>query len=304
MAQRLRFGFRLSKRTPLLFSLILWGFGCTGVEVLHPPFPGVEVLEKAVGESTLFSIHNPQLAEITVSLHFSLENLTPDVRLPIELVVPPQTTTPALVVLRPTDQSKHWQYSYTTDFCWGTPNAQHSTNQLYLLPFAPGRSFRVIQGPGGAFSHIGEERYAIDFGMPKGTPVFAARGGVVVLVRDGFDAGAPDPSLKLKANEVFVRHSDGTLGEYVHLQKESMRVTVGDTVTVGQMLALSGNSGYTQGPHLHFMVFRAKNSKSRESFPIRFLTKEGSGLTLRQGRRYTAVGLEAGSAKSPAPGGL
>jgi murein DD-endopeptidase MepM/ murein hydrolase activator NlpD len=57
------------------------------------------------------------------------------------------------------------------------------------------------------------------------------------------------------------------------------------------MLALSGNTGYTKGPHLHFMVFRAKDSKSRESFPILFITKEGSGLTLQQGKRYTAVGI-------------
>ena len=274
--------------------IILSGLGCAAVEVLHPPLPGVEVLEKRVGETTMFSVRNPQLAEMTVGLDFTLDNLTSSVRLPLELVIAPQSSTPTLVALHPTDPAKTWQYTYREGFSWGTPNAQHADNQLYLLPFASGRSFRVVQGQDGAFSHKGDERFAIDFGLPEGEPVFAARGGLVVLVRDGFDVGAPDSALKLKANEIFVRHSDGTLGEYVHLQKDGMKVSVGDTITAGQMLALSGNTGYTQGPHLHFMVFRAKDSKSRESFPIYFATKEGSGMTLRQGRRFTAVGIGDG----------
>lgn len=271
--------------------LILSGLGCAAAEVLHAPLPGVEVLEKRVGETTLFSVRNPQLAEMTVGLDFTLDNLTSSVRLPLELVVPPQSSTSTLLALHPTDPAKTCQYTYRNDFSWGTPKAQQAANQLYLLPFASGRSFRVVQSQDGAFSHKGEERFAIDFGLPEGVPVLAARGGLVVLVRDGFDVGAPDAALKLKANEIFVRHSDGTLGEYVHLQKDGMKVRVGDTITAGQMLALSGNTGYTQGPHLHFMVFRAKDSKSRESFPIRFVTKEGSDLTLQQGRRYTAVSI-------------
>jgi murein DD-endopeptidase MepM/ murein hydrolase activator NlpD len=273
----------------IIISLNLLTFGCAAVEVLHPPFPGVEVLENRVGETTAISVRNPQMAEMTVGLDFTLDNLTPSVRLPLELIVPPQSTTPPLVLLRPTDPAKIWQYTFQNDFSWGTPKAQYATNQLYLLPFAPGRSFRVVQGQDGAFSHTGSDRFAIDFGLPEGEPVVAARGGLVVLVRDGFDVGASDSAYKMKVNEIFVRHSDGTLAEYVHLQKDCMKVKVGDAVNAGQILALSGNTGYTRGPHLHFMVFRAKDSKSRESLPVRFVTKEGSGLILQQGRRYTAL---------------
>jgi murein DD-endopeptidase MepM/ murein hydrolase activator NlpD len=261
---------------------------CQAAEALHPGFPGVDVLEKRMGDTTLFSIRNPQLAEMTVGLDFTLENLTPSVRTPIEFIVLYNSTTAPLVVLRPTDPARSWQYTWRTSFSWGSPRAQHAPDQLYFLPFESGRSFRVVQGQDGAFSHTGEDRYAIDFGLPEGTPVLAAREGLVVLVRDGFDAGAPDPSYKKKANVIFVKHSDGTLGEYVHLLKNSMKVKVGDTVNRGQAIALSGNSGFTQGPHLHFMVFRAKDSKSRESLPMRFVTKEGSGLILQQGRRYTS----------------
>jgi hypothetical protein len=265
------------------------GLPCSAAEVLHPEFPGVEVLEKRLGETSMISLRNAQLCAMTVGLDFTLDNLTPNVRLPFELIVPPQCTTAPLVILRPSDPARTWQYTWHINFSWGSPRAKHAADQLYLLPFAPGRPVRVVQGQDGLFSHIGEDRFAIDFGLPEGTPVFAARDGLAVLVRDGFDSGAADPSYKKKANVIFIQHADGTLGEYVHLQKEGMKVNVGDTVHAGQMIALSGNSGYTQGPHLHFMVFRAKDSKTRESLPIYFVAKEGSGLTLEQGRRYTAV---------------
>jgi len=145
----------------------------------------------------------------------------------------------------------------------------------------------VVQGNDGAFTHTGEDRFAIDFGMPEGTPVFAARDGVVVLVRDGFDIGAPDPSYKKRSNLIFIRHGDATLGEYLHLLKGGIRVNAGQTVRAGQMLALSGNSGYTRGPHLHFMVFRTRDSKSRESLPIRFSGPGGTSIELEQGKTYT-----------------
>lgn len=269
--------------------VIVSGFASGGVEVLHPEFPGVEVVEKRLGDTTLISLRNDQICEMTVGLDFTLDNVSPGIRLPLELIVPAQCSTAPLVVLRPTNPSRLWQYTWHLSFSWGSPGARQAVDQLYLLPFAPGRTFRVVQGQDGAFSHTGEDRFAIDFGLPEGTQVFASRDGIVVMVRDGFDAGAADPSYKKKANEIFVRHSDGTIGEYVHLQKESMKVSVGQTVRAGHMLALSGNSGYTQGPHLHFMVFRAKDSKTRESLPIHFVTKEGPHLTLEQGRRYTAI---------------
>ena len=137
--------------------LILSGLRCSAAEVLHPPLPGLEVLEKRIGETTLFSVRNSQLAEMTVSLDFTLDNLTASVRLPLELVVLPQSSTPTVVALYPTDPAKTCQYSYRNDFSWGTPKAQHASNQLYLLPFASGRSFRVVQGQGGAFSHQGDD---------------------------------------------------------------------------------------------------------------------------------------------------
>jgi hypothetical protein len=269
-------------------SLIFFGLLPVSAGGVPPELPGVEVVERRLGNSFTFALRNPQLAELTVSLDFKALNLESNVRVPLEMVVPPKCTTEPLVVLRPIDPSKARQYAWHCNFTWGSPRAHHANDQLYLLPFAPGNSFRVVQGHNGGFSHTGEDRFAIDFDMPEGSQILAARGGLAALVRDGFDAGAPDPNYKSRANLVFVRHSDGTIGEYVHLLKGGIRVKEGETVRAGQMIALSGNSGYSRGPHLHFMVFRAKDSKTRESLPIEFITEEGSGVVLKEGRTYRA----------------
>jgi murein DD-endopeptidase MepM/ murein hydrolase activator NlpD len=267
---------------------------------LQPELPGIDVVVSRVGGVPVFALRNPQLAEMTVSLEFTLDNLTSSVPVPFQAVLAPNYATPPLLALRPIDPKKPWHYTYSSYFSWGSPLALHTTNQIYRLPFAAGRSFRVIQGHDGGFSHTGENRFAIDFGMPEGTPVLAARRGLVVLVRDGFDIGAPDPAYKKRANLVFVRHSDGTIGEYLHLLRGGIKVRTGDTVRAGQLLALSGNSGYTRGPHLHFMVFRAKDSKVRESLPIRFATEEGSDLVLEEGKSYTAAAFRQGPESGPA----
>lgn len=281
------------KRRRWLWPSALFGLTMRCVSVLaddpKPELPGIEVLEERVGTVAVFSLRNPQLAEMTVSLGFTLENLTPSVPVPFQLVLAPHHTTPPLISLRPTDPGKPWHYSYYNYFTWGAPFARHSASQLYRLPYAPGSAYRVLQGHDGTFSHLGENRFAIDFAMPEGTPVCAARDGQVVLVRDGFENGEPDPAYKKRANLIFVRHADATLGEYLHLLKGGMKVKRGDLVHAGEVLAFSGNSGYTQGPHLHFMVFRAKDSKMRESLPIRFVTREGSGIELEQGQIYTSV---------------
>jgi murein DD-endopeptidase MepM/ murein hydrolase activator NlpD len=281
---------KLALKWPLgSLALILLG-GVPGVAAgLEPELPGIEVLKQRFGGGIAFALRNPNLAELTLSLDFSVINLASNVRLPLEVVIPPTCTTQPLVFLRPVDPRKRWNYAWHIDFIWGSPRARQADGQLYLLPFPAGSSFRVVQSQDGSFSHTGEDRFAIDFGMPEGTPVLAARDGLVVLTRDEFAAGAPDPSLKTRANLVFVRHSDGTLGEYAHLMKGGVRVKAGDTVRAGQLLALSGNTGYSSRPHLHFMVFRAKDSKSRESLPIRFATAQGSGLVLEQGKSYTAL---------------
>ena len=123
----------------------------------------------------------------------------------------------------------------------------------YPLPWRGG-PFRLSQGPNGSFSHTdSKSRYAMDIAMPEGTPIIAARSGRVVKTENAQAGRGSDAS----GNFVRVRHDDGTEGVYLHLKQGSVGVRVGQRVAVGSPLGLSGNTGNSSGPHLHFVVQRA-----------------------------------------------
>ena len=85
------------------------------------------------------------------------------------------------------------------------------------LPYGDAESYPVIQGYGSRLSHRGTEHYTVDFGMPVGTPVHAARDGVVALAEDSHDVGCWREECGRLANFIVVLHADGTTGEYFHL---------------------------------------------------------------------------------------
>lgn len=149
------------------------------------------------------------------------------------------------------------------------PGAQHDDSARYRLPYDPRIPRLVSQGIGGKLSHQGEEHFAFDFLMPVGTPVLAAREGVVARVVDGFREGRLDPALASKANSVAVLHPDGTFATYAHLDP-GIPVAVGQHVGAGAKIGQSGDTGYSDGPHLHFDVSRRKAGGGIESLPIRF----------------------------------
>ena len=163
----------------------------------------------------------------------------------------------------------------------GNPDAEHDHNYLYSLPFAQGKSYYLMQGFGGKFSHSSTlSKYALDFKMNVGQPVHAAREGVVTWVDEGFDEGGRDREKYInKANRIMIVHNDGTIGYYLHLKKDGALVEVGDKVEKGQLIGLSGNTGFSTSPHLHFVV-RAGDV----AVPIRF---ENQRSKLRAGKYYS-----------------
>lgn len=126
---------------------------------------------------------------------------------------------------------------------------------LYRLPFADA-PVRIGQGFGGAFSHRDPaNRYALDFALPERTPVLAARDGVVMEIRDDFREAGTDPArFGDGANLVRILHADGSMAVYAHLAAGEIAVRPGQAVHGGDRLGLSGNTGLSTGPHLHFAV--------------------------------------------------
>jgi murein DD-endopeptidase MepM/ murein hydrolase activator NlpD len=178
------------------------------------------------------------------------------------------------------------RYSYRFDWTVGNLEALHDDSVVYQLPFASGESWTVLQGYGSRLSHTGLERYTVDFDMPVGTPVLAARNGVVVRTKDDNNRACWEAACGRFANFVIVLHDDETTGEYYHLNKDGVMVDVGERVIAGQLIAYSGNTGKSTMPHLHFGVYRAAPWGKTESIPVRFVTSGGVLDRPKAGARY------------------
>ena len=179
-------------------------------------------------------------------------------------------------------------YRYSYDWTVGDKDAAHDDDHLYSLPYSSGRSYRVIQGYGSRFSHTGLEEFAIDLDMPIGTPVHAARAGVVARVEESHSKGCWEDGCGKFANYIVILHNDGTTGEYYHLNLNGAVADVGDSVAQGQRIGYSGNTGHTTMPHLHFAVYRATDWGNTQSIPVRFQGVDGVIHRPRRGARYQA----------------
>lgn len=84
----------------------------------------------------------------------------------------------------------------------------------------------------------------IDFAGRKGTPIYAAAGGIVIRAKKHPQYG----------NLVEIDHRNGYVTRYAHTSE--MFVKAGDVVKKGQLIAKIGSTGHSTGPHLHFEVIK------------------------------------------------
>jgi murein DD-endopeptidase MepM/ murein hydrolase activator NlpD len=196
-----------------------------------------------------------------------------------------------VMTLRKNQDRYRGQYRIECDWTVGDKDAEHDDDQVYLFPYANESSYRLIQTYGSSLSHTGLEQYALDFYMDVGTPVHAARSGVVARLEESNDKGCWEKGCGAHANYVVILHDDGTTGEYYHLKKDGALVNVGQRVTAGEEIALSGNTGHTTMPHLHFAVYRAAPWGSTQSIPVRFLSVDGVIDNPRRFQRYEATSV-------------
>lgn len=160
---------------------------------------------------------------------------------------------------------------------------QDEASGAYRYPWKSGVSRNVGQGNNNASgSHNGSQAFAFDFSMPVGTQIRAVRGGTVEWLQESqtttYNPNQPTTasntpfaggSLQNWGNAVRLRHPGGFTSWYFHIQPNGVLVNVGDTVQRGQPIALSGNTGRTSGPHLHFQV-QADSTNWGQSVAIAF----------------------------------
>jgi len=170
----------------------------------------------------------------------------------------------------------------------GEPGVSHAPPRPYRLPFAAAQSFRVTQAPPDLITHRESSSYnAVDFDMPVGTAIHAAREGLVINVASRFFRGGLSTQMLGEANFVQILHDDGTTAIYAHLQMDTVRVRPGQRVRRGEYIANSGNTGYSGGPHLHFVVIRNAGMLN-ESVPVTFEGAAGAAVTAETGQTLEA----------------
>lgn len=165
---------------------------------------------------------------------------------------------------------------------YGTYNTKgYDTNYNYKLPFLKGYTSKIIQGYDGSFSHEGAfSAKTIDFDMKVGDTITAARDGIVVKVSQNNYKQGTTSKYKDYGNFVMIYHKDNTFSQYVHLKQYGSLVKVGDSVKANQPIALSGFTGLTTIPHLHFGVYKPAEN-GLESIPI--LIDSIAAKTLKRG---------------------
>jgi murein DD-endopeptidase MepM/ murein hydrolase activator NlpD len=220
------------------------------------------------GAENLAWVDNSLAGPIEVRLRSGRGDIASDPLLPARATVAALSST-LVAHLDATQSGELW-----LDALPGDPNARPK-DVVYLLPLRQD-AFRIDQGYGGSFSHVdAENRYAVDFAAQIGTPVLAAREGVVMQVESDFSrAGLKLEKYGGRANLIRIVHADGTMAVYAHLKVGGVLVRVGQRVRAGQQIGLSGNTGFTTGPHLHFAV-QVNRGMRLESLPFRMTGPRG-----------------------------
>jgi murein DD-endopeptidase MepM/ murein hydrolase activator NlpD len=267
--------FRHKKGTS--FPSLLWAAICylaCGLAQAAGSYPFSISAEKSGNAHELIARNKgPAPVSLRLSLN-SAENVADDIHWPIFVVIRPQSEF-TVASISAMNKSKGHRFTTQASYRLGNFHAIHDARSLYRIPFEDGRTFIISQaanGPLSTHNSKGNEN-AIDFTMPENTPIVAARDGIVIDTEGRNEAGGKDPALLKLANHIRILHEDETIATYAHLSPNSIKVKIGQKVTAGMLIGLSGSTGYSSGPHLHFAVHQLQRDGDQfvsTTVPIRF----------------------------------
>jgi hypothetical protein len=249
----------------------------------------VRVTQRAIADGLTLIATNTYFGPMHIAYQLnSMQNVAPGTISVGRAVLPARSETEFLTVARG-DVARAMSFEYQFQYIPGDPGARHAPDRPYRLPYSAAESYRISQAYPDVETHADpSSSYAVDFEMPIGTRVYAARGGIVLEIARDFYQSGTDPEIDgPRANVVRVHHDDGTMALYAHLNWNSIRVVPGQRVARGEYIADSGNTGFSTGPHLHFAI-QTNSDGSIVSVPVQFTGIRGQPVTLRAGDRPTA----------------
>lgn len=208
--------------------------------------------ETISADSVLLKMDNDLSVPVSVKLVLNLINIQDNGVSSISAVIPAKATGYSVARFKKKARSMPYTLNYTWKIVLGDVTKKADPAFAYNFPFLKNGNYRITQGPGGAFSH--HDMFAYDFQMPMGTPVVAARDGVVALIKTDSSVGGADKALIEDANFISVYQEDGSIANYFHLSQNGSAVKEGQRIKKGDIIGYSGNTGFTSGPHLHFEV--------------------------------------------------
>jgi murein DD-endopeptidase MepM/ murein hydrolase activator NlpD len=222
-------------------------------------------------------LHGP--VTVAVALAKS-DNVLSDPALPALIELPARGR--RSVLLGPLDPRRGWRYRIEMQAVPGALENGSTGDPIYRVPLRADTPVRIGQGFGGAFSHDRPHSFhAVDFAVPVGTPVVAARAGVVMDTARNFHRAGDDPDrYGPRANYVRILHDDGSMAVYAHLDYRGVTVEDGQRVRAGQLIGRSGNTGYSTGPHLHFAI-QVNQEMALVSIPFRMVDTKGHPIQLQ-----------------------
>jgi len=239
------------------------------------------------GNTTVIYADNNEFCPVSVEYKYSGENVKSSLANKSIIVVPAEAKKFIISRIDSENKTKGFSYSYNVVYAFGDMNAKPSdSEEVYWLPYATGTSQSIYQGYNGKFSH--QNAYALDFSHKSGTEIFAARSGKVITTKSDSDQSCLSKDCAKFNNKIIILHDDGTFAEYAHLKKNGAIVNKGDDVKQGQLVGYSGNTGWSNGPHLHFSVFSNHIDSERTYYKTKFRVKGSpEPIYLQEKQKYT-----------------
>lgn len=250
------------------FAVVFLIVGCTSVKLpveKHKPYP-VDYSLKVIKDSVNVFVHNKMKCPIRILLTDSILNSALERN--------------GFAVVQGEEQ-KTFRFSNNPDSViktgieWrlGKPIAKPNLDK-FTLPFPKGKKYTVLQGYGGTYSHnVGVAKYAIDFNMKIGDTICAADEGFIVGMVNKYTKNGKSKLWQPYANSITIYNTQtNVFTEYGHLKQGGTLVNIGDFVKAGQPIALSGNTGWSTVPHLHFVAFYRNQDWISE--PIKVVFKD------------------------------